>query len=420
MIKHILKTIWNQRRSNGWIFAELLVVVAILWVMMDSMLVDRYTYYSPLGFNIEDTYKIQLGTLQPGTPGYIDPQQTTIHPGEDALRLIDNLRQSPEVEEVSVSAVGSPYTNNLMNTQLVPFDTDSTVKGNSCVHRIVDPEYFDVLRMTEKTGVPLRSVVGTQTGLVPTADLESKLFGDGSIVGHTFGFGLESTERIPAIAVSSPVRKTEYEKSLPVVYQVVSTSRMAEMLEGWQVIGMDVLLRMRPGFPPEEMETFLQGMGERLTVNNVYLSSVESLSAMRTDILKSRTDNMKKQTALVGFMLINVFFGIIGTFWLRTQSRRGEMGLRIALGSNRSQLNRLMNLEGLTLLALTIPFLLIFITNMLYFDMLDTYRLPYTWWRFVATFGGAYLLMGAMICLGIWFPIHKMHQMKPAEALHYE
>ncbi len=61
MIKHILKIIWNQRRSNGWIFAELLVVVAILWVMMDSMLVDQYTYHSPLGFDIRNTYKIQLG-----------------------------------------------------------------------------------------------------------------------------------------------------------------------------------------------------------------------------------------------------------------------------------------------------------------------------------------------------------------------
>ena len=141
---------------------------------------------------------------------------------------------------------------------------------------------------------------------------------------------------------------------------------------------------------------------------------------MRSQILKSREDNMKKKTALVGFMLINVFFGIIGTFWLRTQARQGEMGLRVALGSNRRQLSRLMNLEGLILLALTVPFLLVFIINMLYFDMPDTYRLPYTWWRFVATFGGAYLLMAGMITLGIWFPIRKTMKMKPAEALHYE
>ena len=28
MIRHILKIMWNQRRSNGWIFAELAVVAA--------------------------------------------------------------------------------------------------------------------------------------------------------------------------------------------------------------------------------------------------------------------------------------------------------------------------------------------------------------------------------------------------------
>lgn len=150
---------------------------------------------------------------------------------------------------------------------------------------------------------------------------------------------------------------------------------MIDVAEMWQVT-IDVLIRMSPGFPPEKMEAFLQGMGDRLLVNNVYVSSLEPLSDMRADRLKDREDNMKKKTALVGFMLINVFFGIIGTFWLRTQARQGEMGLRIALGSNRRQLSRLMNLEGLVLLALTIPFVLVFILNMLYFDTPDTYRLP--------------------------------------------
>lgn len=177
---------------------------------------------------------------------------------------------------------------------------------------------------------------------------------------------------------------------------------------------------MKPGFRWKTWKPSCKGWATGLRVNNVYVSSVVPLSEMRSQILKSREDNMKKKTALVGFMLINVFFGIIGTFWLRTQARQGEMGLRIALGSNRSQLSRLMNLEGLVLLGLTIPFLLVFILNMLYFELPDTVRLPYTWWRFAVTFGGAYLLMGGMICLGIWFPIRKTRQMEPAEALHYE
>ena len=56
MIKHILKIIWHQRRNNGWIFVELLLVFAVLCIMMDSLLVNLYTYYKPLGFDITNVY----------------------------------------------------------------------------------------------------------------------------------------------------------------------------------------------------------------------------------------------------------------------------------------------------------------------------------------------------------------------------
>lgn len=36
MIKHLLTLIWNQRNGNVWIFLELLLVTAMLWVMGDG------------------------------------------------------------------------------------------------------------------------------------------------------------------------------------------------------------------------------------------------------------------------------------------------------------------------------------------------------------------------------------------------
>lgn len=51
MIRHILTLIWNQRRSNVWIFLELLLVAAILWVVTDALVVDLYTYHRPLGLD---------------------------------------------------------------------------------------------------------------------------------------------------------------------------------------------------------------------------------------------------------------------------------------------------------------------------------------------------------------------------------
>ena len=161
MIKHILKIIWNQRRSNGWIFAELLVVVSILWVMTDSLLVDKYTYYSPLGFDIEDTYKVQLGILAPGTPGYLDDSLLTTRQGEDVLRLAGLLRQAPEVEEVSISHVGCVYTENRSWSQLYRADADTFIKANFR-QSTVSPEYFTVLRMKDTEG----NLLGPQIGPV--------------------------------------------------------------------------------------------------------------------------------------------------------------------------------------------------------------------------------------------------------------
>ena len=110
------------------------------------------------------------------------------------------------------------------------------------------------------------------------------------------------------------------------------------------------------------------------------------------------------------FMLVNVFFGIIGTFWLRMQNRKGEIGLRMALGAHRITLERYMYTEGLCLLAFTLPLLIIFAFNMVYMDQLDSYRQPLTFMRFLMTFGFTYFLMGVMICI----------RLAPAEALRYE
>ena len=89
-------------------------------------------------------------------------------------------------------------------------------------------------------------------------------------------------------------------------------------------------------------------------------------------------------------------------------------------GAHRITLERYMYTEGLCLLAFTLPLLIIFAFNMVYMDQLDSYRQPLTFMRFLMTFGFTYLLMGVMICIGIWFPVRKAVRLAPAEALHYE
>ncbi len=79
-----------------------------------------------------------------------------------------------------------------------------------------------------------------------------------------------------------------------------------------------------------------------------------------------------------------------------------------------------MFVEGLSLLVITLPLIVILALNLWKADLIDTYRMPYSLMRFAVTFGITYLLMGAMICIGIWLPMRKSVKLTPAEALHYE
>lgn len=419
MIKHLLTLIWNQRNGNIWIFLELLLVTAMLWVMADSLLVDTYTYRQPIGVDTQHTYLLSYGLTDDATElGIEQNTQAT----QDLLQLLRNLRQCPEVEAVSLSNIAVPYTYSRGWSGLMPVEDTASISYAYRV-RYVDLEYFRVFKVKDKEGRPLYDQVLKNPGEIVLSDtLDEIFFPEGS--GRTqreVKWGPKSTESMKVSAVSAPLKEMDFDTYQPTYYYVWRTEQdfLNEVAEN-DIRFYNCLFRMKKDYSQQEMEAFLQQESERLQVGNVYVSSVKPISEYRADMLKPRLDNQKKKIAMVGFMLVNIFFGIVGTFWLRTQSRRAEIGLRAAVGASKVQLRRELFLEGLFLLALTLPFLLIFWVNMLYLDMPDTYRLAYTWWRFLITLSVSYLLMGGMIYLGIRIPANKITRMNPAETLHYE
>lgn len=424
MLKHVLTLIWNQRRANGWIFAELLLVVCGLWVMMDSFYVNVGTYVRPMGYDIRSVYRFNLNERLPGTKGYVS--DSLHHKGDDLIRIIDNLRREPLVESVGVGVVSCPYTwqnswNSLMRADRV---TDSTVVTQEYLFQLfrVDEGYFDVLRIKDTEGRPVAESLKAHEGNIAiSSDLADKLFPGEQAVGKRVKIAIKDENEKSVTAVTNPIRADDFVKSEPCYYLVIRTQEeLFESVALWNTDNIDLLVRMKGHPSSDEMDRFMEQMGDALSAGNLYVVSVNSLEQMRPTIIRNQLNNLKSKVAIVAFMLVNVFFGIVGTFWLRTGYRRGEIGLRMAMGSTRAGLKRWLMVEGLCLLLLTLPFAVVFFINMFMMDMPDTYRMPYDWVRFAATFLGSYLLMGGMICLGIWFPARKSARMNPAEALHYE
>ena len=122
--------------------------------------------------------------------------------------------------------------------------------------------------------------------------------------------------------------------------------------------------------------------------------------------------------AVIAFLLVNIFLGIIGTFWFRTDYRKAEMGLRLAVGSTRTSLFRLLIAEGVILLTLAIIPAGIISFNIGKADLVDVDRMDFTFVRFICGMLITYLLMAFMIILGIWYPARQAMKIQPAEVLH--
>ena len=120
-----------------------------------------------------------------------------------------------------------------------------------------------------------------------------------------------------------------------------------------------------------------------------------------------------------GFLLVNIFLGLLGTFWFRTQQRRAEIALMMALGaSKRVMFVRLIS-EGILLLAVVTPLALIINFNIAYAELTPLWNLTsLSVGRFFISAFIAFALMLLMIILGIWFPARKAMKIQLAEALH--
>ena len=71
MIRHILKIIQAQFRSNLWILAELMVVFVALWIMTDYFITQYTLYHRPVGFDTDRVYQVTVSKRSVDAPQFI-------------------------------------------------------------------------------------------------------------------------------------------------------------------------------------------------------------------------------------------------------------------------------------------------------------------------------------------------------------
>ncbi|MEG1545054.1 MAG: multidrug ABC transporter substrate-binding protein, partial [Tannerellaceae bacterium] len=328
MIKQLFKILWHQRRINGWIYAELLVVLATVWTLMDGYWVDYRTYHAPMGYDITNVWRFKLNDLSEHAPGYVPDSLYTSSGTADLLKLMDQIRRYPAVECVCVTFYSCPYSNGNSWLGIRPVDGDTTIASQQSFQvRRVTPDYFDVFRLKDSEGRAVsQSIEGLHNPLVISKDMEDIFYHGESGKGRRVLLA-QSGQEMTIAAVCQPIRNTEYERSEPCDFQVLDGAMLNDNVEMFRAFRAELCVRMKQEQTKAEMNGVLTQMGDQLTVNNLRVYGVQSLSEMRDRQISFFENEASRKMYVLCFLLVNVFFGIIGTFWLRTQNRYGEMGL---------------------------------------------------------------------------------------------
>ncbi len=417
MIVHLLKIIRAQFRSNLWILAELMVVFVALWIMTDYFITQYTLYHRPVGFETDRVYQAVVSLRSSDSPQFIVYPEDSEEPKQNFDRIVERIRQHPDVEAVALSMYSLPYTHSNSMYDLRKDSVEQFVRMYW-----VTPAYFQVFHITPAAGGLPEELEQRiqQPGLIISADIAQFFFHRTNVVDEELA-SEEDTMKI--VAVTESVRNDEYNERLPYAWFSLMESPRDGIVPESTCVQMQITFRIRPNVETTGFEErFMKEMRHQLQVGNFWVSDVQSYNDIREQFLE-RTSNSSGQqviSSVMLFLLVNVFLAVIGSFWFRVNRRKEELGLRMAMGSSRTGLLRFTITESLLLLTLAALPALFICGNLMYADLVSASAADERLLRFLEVSLITWLLLAFIIVLGVWYPAQKAAHIAPADALRAE
>ena len=330
--------------------------------------------------------------------------------------MLDRLKHCPDVEAVSLSQNSYPY-NGSNSTSEVRYDTLQS--PNWTIRCLVTPDFVRVFRYRGTRGETpeqLAAMLEKDDQFLASDNLFRKYDVPlTSFVGKRFYLFGDTTSTVKLAAAIQNVRYSDYQ-------QARNSYRMLyKMPPAWMDYSKEWCVRVRPDRDHDFIERLKADSEKLYRVGNIFIAEVRSFSDIREDFQRGWMTGLRSYMAGMGFLLLNIFLGLLGTFWFRTQQRRAEIALHKAHGATDCGIFRRLLCEGWVLLLIVTPIALIVDYNLAHME-LNSWRNDTTleWDRLLICATVTFLLIALMIAIGIGIPARKAMKVQPAEALHDE
>ena len=421
MIRHIFKISWNERKINAWLVVEYIIIFCILWFCCDYLYPTLRNYYGPQGFDIDHVYSIHLGKM----------------PSEEvddyalAMTFMERVKRYPSIENAAFSRGAVPYAASTWVNNGYKINSDSV--NITLRERFVSTEFFDVFRIKVDGEIFDWKDNAAKDNIIISS------FGD-----NQFGYYRERENIIPISEAHAlrydndwDARKNTYKiigKTAEIkdpYYQPEPSNVFFPLERGNVNLGsMQIVIRVKPEADKNFIERFTEDMREQLFIGPYFLGSVVSVKDMKAhvDLGFGARDKINGTFAITLFLVVNIFLGILGSFWFRIQSRRSELGLRVALGSSKRKVQGMVILETMMLLFIASIIGTIICLNFGSTETLQSLGIPTlekeAWGigkeQNVINFAITFTFLAIVSVIAVWYPAKQASNIQPAEALRDE
>lgn len=154
-----------------------------------------------------------------------------------------------------------------------------------------------------------------------------------------------------------------------------------------------------------------------LRIGNYYIGSVESFGDIRRKFQAGQVQQLTNTGMVIIFLMLNIFLGVLGTFWFRTSQRTSEIALRMSVGATRRDVFNRIIAEGELLLLLVTPVAALIDWLITHYELTMYYHGYYAHVRFFGSVLITWAVLAVMIALSSFIPARRAMKISPAEAL---
>lgn len=396
MIKHLLKLVWNRKRANALLVAEILVSFLVIFAVLAGVTTFASSWSRPLGFNWQDVHSVRMDLTIDGRGRESQELRDTV------FRMIDEAKALPQVAAVAVS-----------NTPPYAFSTNEMTLGIeekpvSFVSDDVSDEFASVMRLKLIRGrfFTREDDAMAHQPIVLDETAARSIWGSADPIGKRFEIGEDRFAQVVGVVQSY---REDGETAAP--RNVMFTRLSRDGKQGR--LGSNLVVRLHPGTPAafeEELVARLQAVAPGLSFR------VRSMEQMRDRALRMRLAPLVVGGIIALFLISMVALGLTGVLWQSVTKRTREIGLRRAMGATGGNVHRQILGEIVLLTAIA---LIVGVIVVLQLPLLGIFTLVTPAAFTVGIVAALATILVLTVVCGL-YPSWLASRLTPSDALRYE